>query len=219
MKCEQGPAGQHRVANARTMCLRSGVRAMKTYHLVLLVIGFIGVAHEAEATRQSSDKVIVGDETFGWRDSDLSPVATSRKISFHPPHTACYRGYEATWIIKEKKLVLKELKAWTKDPESGHANDLPVSSLFPDGLPVIATWYTGDMHLLQDTKLIGGKVAGHLVECKYVTHTFEEGELMSSRTVTDYFNIDIHEHTLRFIELFRFIPEPSDFERSPNKTE
>lgn len=187
--------------------------------LTFLLVCIITVtAQTGFATRQIADKVIVGEETFGWRGSDLSPVAKSKGIEFQWPNTACHRGYVATWEIKERKLILTELEAWTTDPKSEDITELPVSALFSNGLPIHATWYSGDMHLLRDAQIVaGGKVGGHLVECRYVTYSFSEGELTKTEEKTEYFNIDFHEHSISFAKLFRFTPDPSDFERIPNK--
>lgn len=92
------------------------------------------------------------------------------------PHTALWRGYLATWEIKEGLLYLKHLEAWTATGKTGMA------AVFPDRQgPVPATWFTGELRIPQG-KAVKPYVPYPLYE-KYLLISVEKGRVVGRRVV------------------------------------
>jgi len=66
---------------------------------------------------------------------------------FAAPHTACWRGYIASWEIREDTLYLKDIKAWMRD-RSGKAAPVEFEKIFPGKTkPMKADWFTGTLRI------------------------------------------------------------------------
>ncbi len=70
---------------------------------------------------------------------------TGTEVGFVSPSTGLWRGYIATWEIREDRLYLVKLRSFLPDNRTGRLRDL-----FPD-FPrrVFAHWYHGDLRIPQ----------------------------------------------------------------------
>jgi len=78
-----------------------------------------------------------------WDYGDGTPAPGKVKPpSFDFVSTANWKGYEATWLIKDSKLMLYEIMG-KKDGKKVRNEDI-----FPGkSFPLLADWYTGRIHL------------------------------------------------------------------------
>lgn len=93
-------------------------------------------------TAQHCDNITIDDQEHWlyceplesyWNDYNPKP-------HFIPPHTACWRGYIASWKIEENKLYLTGI-----DTEN---ENLKMEKLFPGRqAPIFADWYTGELRI------------------------------------------------------------------------
>jgi hypothetical protein len=68
------------------------------------------------------------------------------KPDFLPPHTACWRGYVASWKIEDGKLYLTGI-----DTEN---ENLKLENVFPGReAPIFADWFTGELRIPQGEML------------------------------------------------------------------
>ena len=65
---------------------------------------------------------------------------------FIPPHTACWRGYIATWKLKYNKLYLIGLKGF--DGTDSEHPKLSLQDLFPGQTEIFADWFTGNFQYI-----------------------------------------------------------------------
>ncbi|MFA6705080.1 MAG: hypothetical protein WCS10_02720, partial [Bacteroidales bacterium] len=81
--------------------------------ILLIIILFISIT-KVSATEQFSDLLIIKNDTFFLKTFPLEKLKLKLKVKQSPfkygdygfPHTACYRGYLATWKIIDNKLFL-----------------------------------------------------------------------------------------------------------------
>jgi hypothetical protein len=94
------------------------------------------------------DKVIHEDQEYllyceplemFWDDPNPKP-------DFIPPHTACWRGYIASWMIQDGRLFLAGIET-----ENEH---LKMDSVFPGKKsPIFADWFSGRLRIPQGEML------------------------------------------------------------------
>jgi hypothetical protein len=78
---------------------------------------------------------------------------------FDVSSTANYKGYTATWELKDSRLFLKSFNATT----NGHP--FSVAWLFPTrSLPILADWYSGTLHIVDGSnRLVALNITNGLV--------------------------------------------------------
>lgn len=130
---------------------------MTIFARVLMVCLAMAVSPAVSATAQMSDLLIVDGKEFSL---NTNPLETQLELKqWKPPEearisTANWRGYIATWEIKNGKLFLKEVTIRVADPNDEHG-DLakPITSeIFPGMTEVFASWYTGAL-IVPDGKM------------------------------------------------------------------
>jgi len=84
--------------------------------LSILAVNFL-VFSAAFPTPQFPDKLIIGNDTVYSEFSLLENLQRDKKLSapfdyngMSFPHTACWRGYTATWEVIDDNLLLKEVR-------------------------------------------------------------------------------------------------------------
>ncbi len=129
---------------------------MRRLAAVLLLV-FIGLSSRVFATAQEGDILVLRGKQYFIFTNPLELYLDS-----HPgllPKTnvwssALWRGYVATWEIKEGRLLLTDvamLQSVTKPGESELSTELRsvMQQVFPDQKAVIAEWFTG--HIIVPT--------------------------------------------------------------------
>ena len=124
------------------------------------------------ATTQICDRIIYDSNEYSgnydefpledyWSDEHPKPKLLSMGS------TACWRGYIATWEVRNESLFLKSLskEALPNDDET----PIPLQSVFSDGNgPILADWFSGVLECTRGVKYKGilfisihkGKVLG-----------------------------------------------------------
>jgi hypothetical protein len=109
------------------------------------------------ATAQASDELIVEGKKFALNTNPLETQLEQKQ--WKPPKEAVissanWRGYIATWEIKDDKLFLKEATILVSDPKDEHEYlRKPITSdLYPGATEVLADWYTGAL-IVPDGKM------------------------------------------------------------------
>jgi len=106
--------------------------------LLCLALGLLGPSW---ATEQIPDKIIHGGQTNDLYAVPLESYFTPGNPKpdwTRPLSTACWRGYQATWQIRDKQLLLVGLN------ECHSTNTIPLVRFFPDAKgPVKAVWFNG----------------------------------------------------------------------------
>jgi len=125
---------------------------------VLMVCLAMAVSPAVNATAQASDELVVEGKKFALNTNPLETQLEQKQ--WKPPKEAIissanWRGYIATWEIRDDKLFLKEATILVSDPKDEHEYlRKPITSeLYPGATEVLADWYTGAL-IVPDGKMI-----------------------------------------------------------------
>jgi hypothetical protein len=100
------------------------------------------------------------------------------KPQFDIHSTANYKGYEATWEIRDSKLVLVGFSADMQGEE------FPIERLFPGRkLPVLADWYSGPLTIVYGH---GRLVKGYRHYERAVIIRIKKGVVLESKEEKDF---------------------------------
>ncbi len=113
--------------------------------LAILVMSFLAVS-TALSTEQTPDILIVGNDTIELASPPLLSLKVNDKILELPLqswHTACWRGYIATWEIIDDHLILKGLNTGDKTQFDivAHLVNSGYTPKIVNGF-VVADWYS-----------------------------------------------------------------------------
>ncbi len=121
---------------------------MTIFARVLMLCLAMALAPAVKATAQLSDLLIVKGKEFALNTNPLE--AALQKKQWTPPANAVitsanWRGYLATWEIRDDKLFLKDVTITVSDPkeERGMTRKRITGDLYPGAAEVFADWYTG----------------------------------------------------------------------------
>ena len=98
-------------------------------------------------TAQISEKIIINEEEYKLLSEPLASYLEKRNLKFDVPHTACWRGYRATWELKDRELYLIGFEGEINGKE------VDIKFLFPDATKVYfpfsvkADWFTGHLRI------------------------------------------------------------------------
>lgn len=131
---------------------------MVIFSRVLMMCLAMAVAPAARATAQASDLLIVEGVELALNTNPLETQLEQKQ--WKPPEEALissanWRGYIATWEVKEDKLFLREVTILVRDPknEREYVRKPITSDLYPGASEVFAEWYTGAL-IVPDGKMI-----------------------------------------------------------------
>lgn len=115
---------------------------------VFMICLMMAISPAATATAQVSDELIVQGKTFALNTNPLEAQLEAKQ--WKPPleaviSSANWRGYVATWEIKNDKLYLIEATILVSDPTDEHEyrRKTITNDLYPGLSEVFADWYTG----------------------------------------------------------------------------
>ena len=123
---------------------------MKNAVLFLLMLG---VAGPLAATAQAPDLLKINGKTYYIHTNPLTPVLAEKPERLPKPgvgSTGLWRGYIATWSVRENRLFLDDVRVPTKHymdsdvPESKQFQSA-MKHLFGESAPRVATWFTGNL--------------------------------------------------------------------------
>lgn len=142
----------------------------------------------AYATRQIRDVLQISDNYYPIRELPLNSLHSEDDlIKIIEPElcTASWRGYQASWEIREGSLWLTDIE---KNPcPPGGYEQLKASALFENKTyPIKATWFTGEIRLqITETEylFIDNDENNELIGVNYEALTFEfkEGRFISKK--------------------------------------
>lgn len=130
---------------------------MVVFSRILMVCLALAIAPGARATAQASDLLIVEGKEFALNTNPLESQLEKRKWK-RPEEavisSANWRGYIATWEIKDEKLFLKNATILVSDPkdEDEYVSKSITQDLYPGASEVFADWYTGAL-IVPDGKM------------------------------------------------------------------
>ena len=115
---------------------------------ILMVCLAMAISPAVKATAQASDRMIVEGQEFALNTNPLETQLEQKQ--WKPPEDAVrssanWRGYIATWEIKDDKLFLKDATIEVSDSkdEDEYLLKSITAELFPGASEVFADWYTG----------------------------------------------------------------------------
>lgn len=121
---------------------------MTIFARVLMLCLAMALAPAVKATAQLSDLLIVEGKEFALNTNPLE--AELQRKQWTPPDDALissanWRGYLATWEIRDDTLFLKDVTITVSDPkeERGVTSKRIIGDLYPGAAEVFADWYTG----------------------------------------------------------------------------
>ena len=139
-------------------------------------------------TRQSSERLIYKGQEYGivTQPLDSFRMKMEKNPILFPPDTACWRGYRGTWEVRENKLFLIKLKAYTAN-HGIHGVEL----FFPGQKEVFAEWFTGEIQAPYGET---GEVMQTMYQSIYGKDLFldiREGVLVGARVVVNKNPFDV----------------------------
>ena len=116
--------------------------------ITLIVLILINI-RICSATPQIPDLLVIGKDTFYLVSFPLKDLNLNKAPfnygGFSFPHTGCWRGYQATWEIKENKLFLVQIIKVDSTKEKldivKYLKENNYSPTVIDGL-ILADWYS-----------------------------------------------------------------------------
>jgi len=93
-------------------------------------------------TAQKRDSILYKGRQYSLATEPLRPYLEAMNISYPGTSTGNYRGYIASWEVRDEKLYLIELMIPGFKPEMDREEDL-----FPGEERTFAEWYTGKLRI------------------------------------------------------------------------
>jgi hypothetical protein len=152
---------------------------------VMLLLILLLVPVNASATAQMPDRILYQGELYPLFSEPLGRYLDEHgprtKELFFSVCTACWRGYVATWEVKENYLYLTKLVEGTCRPD---AKEIPIAALFPgQTAPVKADWFSGDLRIPQGERVRYERRGYGAVYERELYVTIRNGRLVSEMTI------------------------------------
>ncbi len=120
--------------------------------LVISILTFLLFVNGIYATEQISDKLIIGHDTICLQTfpiEDLNfKIRPFKYGNYDFSHTACWRGYQATWKVIDNKLFLVEVISVDSTPDTlelvQYFRKNGYEPKIINGL-IYADWFTADL--------------------------------------------------------------------------
>jgi hypothetical protein len=148
----------------------------------LIALAVLAVAVSTFATEQVRDTVTITGQQHSMLERPLNGLLCRLPAipRFDVPSTANYKGYTASWEVRDSRLYLASFSATT--------NRQPFSAtlLFPDRtLPILADWYSGSVHIISGRETLAH---GHYTYERVTALRVKNGVVTATnelRTVTE----------------------------------
>lgn len=94
-------------------------------------------------TAQAAEELIYKGQSLAMCSTplDVFLVSSGRSFNFQDLSTACWRGYVASWEIRDSRLYITDISATLEDGRPATLEDLFPG--YPDG--AFAHWFTGEV--------------------------------------------------------------------------
>ena len=142
----------------------------------------------AFATAQTGDTLIYKGEPESISSTPLEGYFTSkfpRPTWLTQTSTACWRGYHATWELRDKRLYLKKIEREELDKKKKDYIKVDITKrIFPEASPPIeATWFTGTIRMPQGAPLSYAHLGFESIYERDLYLKFEKGVLKQETLV------------------------------------
>jgi hypothetical protein len=179
---------------------------------VALFLLSIAVARTLGATAQAPDILKIDGKTYFIHTNPLGPVLATNGDRLPKPaviSSGLWRGYIATWAVRERRLFLEDVRVPTEKymdssaPESAQFSSA-LKDLFGDSAPRVATWFTG--HLIVPT----GRIVEYVhmgygsTYSSYLVLTVVKGEIQNQQ---DMNRVDFEKFRRRQYAAYKKTPE------------
>jgi len=182
---------------------------------ILLILFLATISSSLGATAQIPDILIYeGQQYFIFTNplEDYFGAANPRPMDLFQMHcTACWRGYIATFEIRNNELYLNGLIEGTCSDEE--RRDVDISRIFKDqdGLPIRSSWFSGVIRCPLGEQLAYVHMGYDSVYEKELLLTFEKGNLVGTEIINNKENLEMR------LSDFKRTKEYADFEKEALK--
>jgi len=145
---------------------------------------FVLISASAFTTAQFPDYLVYKGERVSIFSNPLESFFSEKNPRpdnlFRSSCTACWRGYIATWEVREEILYLVKVIEGTCNI---NAPEIDVSGIFGKKLPIKATWFSGVLRIPRGKMLSYVHMGYGSVYEKELFLTFENGKLINEEIV------------------------------------
>jgi hypothetical protein len=113
----------------------------------IIIFLFVFIHSSSFSTEQIPDLLIIDKDTIYLKSFPLDELNFKILPYGTPPNTACWRGYQAIWFIKDKKLFLKDIFSCSSSIDSSiNIKEYFIANgyqpIIEDGY-IYANWFSG----------------------------------------------------------------------------
>jgi len=152
---------------------------------LLVVLAVLLIPHSVFATAQISDQIVYNGEKHSLFSEPLERYFGEKHRRpdelFVFKCTACWRGYVASWEIKENHLYLTKIVEGTCGAD---AKEIEIDRIFPgQKAPVKAVWYSGMLRIPQGKLLRYEHMGYGSTFEKELLLTIQDGKLIDEKMI------------------------------------
>ena len=161
------------------------MNARSTFTFLQITLAVFLAAYAASATAQQGDILILDGKRYFIQTNPLRPY-----LQEHPDavpkssiiSTSCWRGYVATWEVKDSELHLRDVTVLRPGKDKSQPEDMSVMfTMFGGQSSVRASWYTGNV-IIPDGKVTRYVHMGYASTFeRYIVLTVEQGRVTSQQ--------------------------------------
>ena len=161
---------------------------MKMIRWATLLLGLV-LAGQATATAQIADTIIIDGKEYALNTNPLDGYLKGRPDVIPKDasrSSANWRGYVATWEIKDAALVLVRMDVRFYDTDSREERTQNIrEALFPDQSRVQATWYSGAL-IIPDGKMTQYVHMGYgSTYSHYRIYRIDKGRVIETKSLSE----------------------------------
>lgn len=170
--------------------------AWKQVLTVVLGLGLLVPAGEVDSTAQIPDSIRIEGKEYVLNTNPLDRYLAKLGDAaprFESPHTANWRGYVATWEIKDGVLYLRSVEGYRTNPQPDDDDETRdgmlrvdgMKELFPSQNDVVADWYTGAL-IVPDGKVVEYVHMGYgSTYERYIVSIIREGREVQRKSLSE----------------------------------
>lgn len=129
-------------------------------------------------TAQSREILTYNGKKTGIAIEPLKLYLEKNSIRFLPASSACWRGYQGFWEVKDGKLYLTRLIANIEEYK-----EVGLDYLFPGQDEAFAQWFTGEIRIPKGKKLESEDSEYISIYEKELVLKFADGELVDEKII------------------------------------
>lgn len=160
---------------------------MKRIRKFILFLACYALSLNAFATAQISDSIQINGKSYAL---NTNPLKNHPKLDgWKSPtdsvsSTANWRGYLASWEIKDSKLLLTDITITYLNKKTDDYERRSIAGDFVDAVPAPATWYSGAL-IIPDGQLVNYVHMGYAsTYSHYLIFQIDEGNVIGSLSLS-----------------------------------